>query len=157
MVTPQGHVFPQAVPATAGGGFPSRSALLNLQTKQSSNSVNSESNPGGDSSKTIKEQAEVDAAKTGASSLYDDVTRAGSRYANRATDVTKANFEKNLIDSGWARSVSQDGKTIILQRDGAKYVLRDGAKSTGGPTADFYKADSKGIDVKIRLEQGGIP
>jgi hypothetical protein len=80
---------------------------------------------------------------TGVSSLYDDVTRTGSRYANRATDVSKAGFEKNLIDSGWARSVSKDGKTIILQKDGAKYVLRDGAKSTGGPTADYYKAGSQ--------------
>ncbi|MCB1207684.1 MAG: hypothetical protein KDK97_00090 [Verrucomicrobiales bacterium] len=94
---------------------------------------------------------------TGASPLYDDVTRAGSRYANRATDVSKAIFEKNLIDSGWARSVSKDGKTIILQKDGAKYVLRDGAKSTGGPTVDYYKPGSQGIDVKIRLEQGGTP
>lgn len=32
-----------------------------------------------------------------------------------------------------------------------------GAKSTGGPTADYYKAGSDRIDVKIRLGQGGTP
>ncbi|WP_347258184.1 RHS repeat-associated core domain-containing protein [Methylocaldum sp.] len=90
----------------------------------------------------------------GASSLYYDVTRAGSRYANRATDVTKSEFEKNLIDSGFTRSVSKDGKAIILEKDGAKYILRDGAKSTGSPTADYYKPGSSSIDLKIRLEQG---
>ena len=90
-------------------------------------------------------------APKNASSLYDDVTRAGSRYANRATDVTKSQFQKNLVDSGFARTVSKDGKVIILPKDGAKYILRDAAKSTGGATADFYKVGSKSIDLKIRL------
>jgi len=88
-------------------------------------------------------------------SRYEDVTRAGSRFANRATDVTKSQFERNLLDSGFTRSVSRDGKAIILENDGARYILRDGAKSTGGPTADFYRAGSSSPDLKIRLEQGG--
>ncbi|MFN9182395.1 MAG: hypothetical protein ACK6DN_04850, partial [Planctomycetota bacterium] len=100
---------------------------------------------------------EVVAPVQGTSSLYDDVTAAGSRYANRATDVPKATFEKNLINDGWASSVSKDGKTIILEKDGARYVLRDGARSTGGPTADYYRSGSQGIDLKIRLGQGGTP
>ncbi len=92
----------------------------------------------------------------GKASLYEDVTAAGSRYANRATNVTKAEFEKNLIESGFVRSVSQDGKVIILEKAGARYVLRDAARSTGGPTADYFNAGSKSIDIKIRLE-GGMP
>jgi hypothetical protein len=99
--------------------------------------------------KAAEEVAEL--APKSAASLYDDVTRAGSRYVNRATDVTKSQFEKNLIDSGFTRAISKDGKAIILQKDGAKYILRDAAKSTGGATADFYKAGSKSIDLKIRL------
>jgi len=94
---------------------------------------------------------QFNAAKGGAS-LYDDITRAGSRVANRATDVTKSQFEKNLIDSGFTRSLSKDGKAIILEKNGVKYILRDGAKSTGGPTADFYKPGSSAADLKIRLE-----
>ena len=86
------------------------------------------------------------------SSLYNDVTTTGSRYANRATDATRSAFEKQLTDTGWLRSASKDGKVVILEKNGSKYVLRDGAKSTGGPTADFYKAGSQGIDVKIRLK-----
>jgi RHS repeat-associated protein len=97
------------------------------------------------------------AAESRTASLYTDVTRASSRVANRATDVSKAAFEKNLVDSGWLRSVSKDGKAIILEKDGARYILRDGAKSTGGATADFYKAGSQSIDVKIRLGTGGSP
>jgi len=48
--------------------------------------------------------------------------------------------------------LSKDGKAIILQKDGSKYILRDGAKSTGGATADFYKPGSSAADLKIRLE-----
>ena len=87
-------------------------------------------------------------------SKYDDITVAGSRYANCATDVTKGQFEKNLLDSGFARSLSKDGKAIIFEKDGARHILRDGAKSTGGSTADFYKPGSQSIGLKIRLEQG---
>jgi len=85
-------------------------------------------------------------------SKYEDKTLQGSRVANRATDVKKGDFENNLVDNGWAKSVSKDGKVSIFEKDGAKYVLRNDAKSTGGPTADFYKAGSKEIDVKIRIE-----
>ncbi|TCS82465.1 putative peptidoglycan binding protein [Tepidibacillus fermentans] len=89
---------------------------------------------------------------TGKASKYVDVTKSGSRYANRATDVSKAQFEKNLLRDGWKKSISKDGKTIILTKDGAKYVLRDGAKSTGGSTADFYPKGSKRMTLKIRLK-----
>jgi hypothetical protein len=72
--------------------------------------------------------------------------------SNRETDVTRGQFEKNLSESGWSKSTSADGKTEIYTKGGARYVVRDGAKSTGGPTADFYAPGSKSIDVKIRLQ-----
>lgn len=87
-------------------------------------------------------------------SKYEEATSSGSRFINRIADVTKSDFEKNLSGSGWRQTVSKDGKVSIFEKDGAKYVVRDGAKSTGGPTADFYKAGSKSIDVKIRLGSG---
>lgn len=83
---------------------------------------------------------------------YEDVTKPGSRYVNRVTNISKAEFEKNLLRDGWKKSISKDGKTIILTKDGAKYVLRDGAKSTGGSTADFYPKGSKRMTLKIRLK-----
>lgn len=81
------------------------------------------------------------------------MTAAGSRFSNRVTDVTRDQFEKNLLDSGFSQTLSKDGKAIILGKDGARYSLRDRAKSTGGPTADFYKPDSKTPDLKIRLRE----
>lgn len=49
--------------------------------------------------------------------------------------------------------MSKDGKAVNYQKDGAKYTVRDNAKSTGRPTADYYKAGSKTIDLKIRLKK----
>jgi hypothetical protein len=103
------------------------------------------------------EAAQVDAeaaaatAESRAASKYDDITAPNSRYANRLTDVGHEEFGDNLIANGWSRSASKDGRVVIFQRDGAKYVLRENAKTYGGWTADFYKAGSKNIDVKIRL------
>jgi hypothetical protein len=37
-------------------------------------------------------------------------------------------------------------------KDGAKYSVRDNAKSPKGPTADFYKPGSGRPDAKLRLE-----
>lgn len=85
-------------------------------------------------------------------SKYVDITKGGS-VANRATDVTREQFERNLTDAGWNRSVSKDGKVTIYEKDGSLYKVRDNAKSTGGPTADFYKSGSDKINLKIRLDQ----
>ncbi len=87
----------------------------------------------------------------GKSSKYVDVTEKGSLVHNRTTNITKTEFGKNLESNGWKKIVTKDGKAVIYQKDGAKYVLRDNAKSTGGPTADFYKSGSKRADIKIRL------
>jgi RHS repeat-associated protein len=84
-------------------------------------------------------------------SKYEDVTSPNSR-PNRQTDISRADFEKNLSSSGWSKSTSQDGRVSIYMKDGARYVVRDNAKSTGGPTADYYGPGSKGIDLKIRLK-----
>ncbi|MBA8889502.1 RHS repeat-associated protein [Dokdonella fugitiva] len=92
----------------------------------------------------------------GKASKYLDTTLRGSRYANRTTDVSIVDFEKNLVESGWARSVSQDGKVILLEKDGARYTLRENAKSTGGPTAEYF-APGADKPLKIRLGQDEKP
>jgi hypothetical protein len=84
-------------------------------------------------------------------SKYEDITSAGSRYINKSTDVTQKKFGDNLLSNGWSKSMSKDGKTTIYSKNGAKYVLRNTSKSTGRATADYYKAGSKKINIKIRL------
>jgi RHS repeat-associated protein len=91
-------------------------------------------------------------APSAARSGYTDATKPNS-LPNRATNVTRAEFEENLSSAGWTKAVSKDGQVTIYTKDGARYVVRDDAKSTGGPTADFYQPGSKGIDLKIRLQR----
>ncbi len=88
------------------------------------------------------------------SSRYEDITRGGS-ITNRTTDVTHADFSKNLADGGWVRSVSRDQKATIFEKDGARYVLRNSGE--GVPTADFNRSGSTRPDLKIRLEGGNKP
>jgi RHS repeat-associated protein len=86
----------------------------------------------------------------GASSQYQDITKGGS-VRNVQTDVKRADFESNLSANGWKRSTSKDGLTTIFEKDGARYVVRDNAKSTGTPTADYYAPGSGDITLKIRM------
>jgi RHS repeat-associated protein len=82
-------------------------------------------------------------------SRYDDVTT-GRSIPNRATNVSRAEFGKNLEAKGFAKTVSKDGKVTIFEKGGVKYTVRETAKSTGGPTAEVFK-DGKLLG-KIRLE-----
>jgi hypothetical protein len=81
---------------------------------------------------------------------YDRTTKERS-VENRRTDVGRTAFEKNLRDGGWNESKSADGKVTMFEKDGARYVLRANAKSTGGPSADFYNSGSSSANLKIRL------
>jgi len=86
------------------------------------------------------------------SSDYRDITRGKGNVPNRETNLTRAEFEQNLSSAGWTKTVRGNGKVVEYTKDGYRYVVRDSAKSTGGPTADFYKPGSKSIDLKIRLQ-----
>ncbi|MGZ5446315.1 MAG: RHS repeat-associated core domain-containing protein, partial [Thermoanaerobaculia bacterium] len=91
--------------------------------------------------------AAVDIAK---SSRFDDVTKGGS-VVNRSTDVTRADFGKNLEAQGFTKSVSKDGKATVYQKDATTYSIYDKAKSTGGPSV-LVRKDGELIE-KIRLAQ----
>lgn len=82
--------------------------------------------------------------------LYQDITSPGARMANRATNISAREFEKQLLEGGWAKAVGRGGTTF--SKDGARYFLRQGAKSTGGPTADYYMPGSKTADLKLRFK-----
>ena len=72
---------------------------------------------------------------------------------NYEINLTRQEFESKLAQSGWAKAPSPDGKIMNYIKDGARYSVRDNAKSTGGPTADFFHPSGNGkrIDMKLRL------
>jgi hypothetical protein len=87
----------------------------------------------------------------GESRTYVDLTRGGS-IRNIGTDATHSEFAGTLTSSGWISRTSKDSAVQILQKDGAKYVLRS-KNSSGYPgwTADFTPAGSKQHILEIRL------
>ena len=83
---------------------------------------------------------------------YIDITAKGSRVRNVQTSVGRSSFEQDLLDSGYQATVVSPGKNVVAyELNGARYVVRDTATSTGGPTADFYPAGSSSFTLKIRL------
>ena len=68
---------------------------------------------------------------------------------NRLTDVGPREFGNTLESNGWNRVEKDWG--IVYEKDGARYQLRDHAKTHGGWTAEFFKPGSKKADLKIRL------
>jgi hypothetical protein len=82
-----------------------------------------------------------------------DVTKNGATMPNYKTDLSRSEFESQLSQLGWAKEPSKDGKAMIYTKDGAKYSVRDDAKSTEEPSADFFHpfGNNKKIDMKLRL------
>lgn len=82
---------------------------------------------------------------------YVNLTRRNS-IRNVGTDATHAEFVDTLERAGWTSSTSKNGDVQIMQKDGAKFVLRS-KNSSGyeGWTADFTPAGSKKHTVEIRL------
>ena len=82
-----------------------------------------------------------------------DVTKNGATMPNYKTDLSRSEFELQLSQLGWAKEPSKDGKAMIYTKDGAKYSVRDDAKSTEEPSADFFHpfGNKKKIDMKLRL------
>jgi hypothetical protein len=83
---------------------------------------------------------------------YIDITAKGSRVRNVQTSVSRSSFEQNLIEAGYQPTVVSPGKNVVsYELNGTRYVVRDAATSTGGPTADFYPVGSSSFTLKIRL------
>jgi YD repeat-containing protein len=95
-------------------------------------------------------ETEVDGIPRGRiTSEYIDITTGGS-IRNIRTDVGKAEFEANLVESGYVRSLSKDGRADIFSKDGARYTVRE-ESSSGYPTAEYVPAGAPRGTVKIRL------
>ncbi len=82
-------------------------------------------------------------------SSYKDIT-IGKSIPNRLTNVTKDQFIRNLVNAGWKKSTSKDGKAIILTKNRQRYSLREKADSYDGWTAN-YSPNSRKDTLKIRL------
>ena len=99
-----------------------------------------------------EEIADKSSEMNGKQSTYKDTTGPRSRYPNTAINVSKAEFEENLLKDKWSKSLSTDGETAIYKKGGAKYVIREEARSTGGTTTDYYKPGNLTITSKIRFD-----
>ncbi len=84
----------------------------------------------------------------GAVSTYADVTKRGSRFWNRATNVDAVQFGQGLTESGFARVNRAGGITIYTKGD-RRYVVRGPERSSSGSSADVYIRDE--LQGKIRL------
>lgn len=85
------------------------------------------------------------------SSQYQDITNPRS-VRNIQTDVTRNEFEDNLLNGGYARKVIGDNNNVTIYiKDGMQYTVRDEATSTGGPTVDYGPVGGRAI-LKIRLK-----
>lgn len=69
---------------------------------------------------------------------------------NISTNVTRKEFEKSLLNDGWKKAVSKDGKVSIYSKDGARYTVRD-TSNQGQQTAEFWAKGASEVTTKIRL------
>jgi YD repeat-containing protein len=93
-------------------------------------------------------ETEVDGIPPGRiTSEYTDITT-GRSMRNIRTDAGKAEFEANLVESGYMQTLSKDGKSDIFTKGESQYTVRDESNS-GYITADVK---SGGANIaKIRL------
>ncbi|HZZ91124.1 MAG TPA: RHS repeat-associated core domain-containing protein [Usitatibacter sp.] len=104
--------------------------------------------PGPSLGLTVRSVEEAAIAE-GRASAYIDSTE-GRSVPNRTTNISRDDFEKNLTEAGWEKSVSKDGQAAVFQKDGAKYSLRD-FSNEGSKTAEYTKFGNRKPDLKIRL------
>src|SRR6266702_4834533 len=87
-------------------------------------------------------ETEVDGIPPGRiTSEYTDITT-GNSVRNIRTDIGKAEFEANLVESGYAQTVSKDGRTDILTKGDIKYTVRE-QSNTGVPTAEYFPSGAE--------------
>ncbi len=82
-----------------------------------------------------------------------DITDPRSKLSNIQTDVTKQEFENNLIDNGYLKSISKDGNVSIFTKDETKYTTRSYSKSTNGPTAEVFKNNKPTKKIRLGEEE----
>jgi RHS repeat-associated protein len=79
-------------------------------------------------------------------------TTTGRSVRNTDVNISRADFEKNLEENGFQKSVSQDGKVTNFLKDDVKYSVRDFSNSRG-PTVDM----SRGGELVQKIRLTGTP
>jgi hypothetical protein len=74
----------------------------------------------------------------------------GKSVRNVSTNVTSQEFGRNLEASGFAKSISRDGKAVIYTLGNKTYAVYPRATSTGGPSAQL-RVNGETV-LKIRLK-----
>ena len=117
-----------------------------LDDKEFIEEGNEEKDVEGETDRTVEEERKE--------CKWKDITEPRSRYQNSEIDLTREEFEKALIVEGW-ECKKIGGKLNIQEytKNRKKYVIRNEAKSTGGPTADFYREGFERASEKIRLKK----
>jgi RHS repeat-associated protein len=101
----------------------------------------------------IPETAEASAVLEGAFSVIEDVTSKGARMINRAINVSRAEFEDNLVKAGFKKT--RDNVIREFTNGDIRYVTRSFSTSTGEPTAEVWKGGN--LIMKIRIPTVRLP
>lgn len=92
----------------------------------------------------------VGGASAGSFSRYVDITARRSLVHNRDTNVTRAEFEANLLRSEFSQTVSSNSNIYIFDNGNTRYTVRD-FSSDGRQTAEFFQNGRRLL--KIRLQK----
>ncbi len=94
-----------------------------------------------------------DLVQSGAASRYEFQPGGMSSVPNWSTNVSRVEFERNLLANGYARTVSSRGDAVVLQRGGYRYTISSNpaVRSGGRYTADVFSVDRGRTVAKIRL------
>lgn len=65
-------------------------------------------------------------------STYQDITYTSRSIPNRATNVSPADFGRNLEENGYTKSVSKNGDVTIFKKGDMKYTVRGSSNSKDG-------------------------
>ncbi|WP_280525387.1 RHS repeat-associated core domain-containing protein, partial [Leptospira selangorensis] len=92
-------------------------------------------------------------ALKGQKTTYENITKSKRHVTNLKTNITRAEFEKNLRNNGWRHELSKNGLADNYYKGTSKYSVRNISKS-GPKTADYYdSAAGKDALLKIRFAE----
>lgn len=102
---------------------------------------------------TLAEINESEGAAAGTVSQYDDISKSKRSVNNRETDVTRADFEQNLKNSGYQETINPNNPDIRVYSNNEHSYTTRSKSNQGSPTADFRPNGVKDATLEIRLRR----